>query len=156
MCLTAFTCPTSLMVQSRWGKTVKQLQALCDRRIAVWCKHPFTTLLYMQEWSSSGIRKFGFLSLTPENGKANFKWCCCYALHSWLLLRLRLIAPLKSLFLFFLFPVCGRSREHEFSGLVINTLCKGFWAFVRLQITYIIIKKQKFFYIRKTFSAIKI
>lgn len=50
------------MVESVWGGVVMtlQLQGLCDRRIAVWCKHPFTTLLYMQEWSGSGMRSFGF------------------------------------------------------------------------------------------------
>lgn len=92
------------------------------------------------------VQAWGFLSLTPEHGKANFKWCCCYEEHSWpLLLRLRPISPLMPLFLFCLFPVCGRSREHEFNGLVINTSCKGFWAFVRLQITYIIMENNRSF-----------
>lgn len=53
------------------GSQDQQLQGLYYRGNAVWCKHPFTTLLYMQKWSSSGMRSFGLLSLTPEHGTQN-------------------------------------------------------------------------------------
>lgn len=73
-----------------WGEgmvgTVRteQLQDLCDSGNAVWCKHSFTTLLYMQEWLSSGMRNCELLShIRARKAKCFLQSKChCYDEHS--------------------------------------------------------------------------
>lgn len=123
--LIEFTSLNSLMVKF-WGEGMvgavrtEQLQDLCDRGNAVWCKHPFNPTALHAEMVKFGYEEFwtSVSDTTAWKAKSFLQSeCHCYEEHSWLLWRLRLISPLTPLFLFFLFLVCGENMEHKWLNL---------------------------------------